>query len=100
LNGKDNLSNVAYKKANWVRYVLGGVLVALLAVVGAIFFRTYENVKDIEKKYDKLTVVDDGKRLVGGEEEKDNDNESDMDEEDNKTEEKTNDGASKKASTN
>ena len=59
MSGKDNLTNVAYEKANWVRYVLGGILLALVVVIGVMFVKTFKNVQGIRGSLDETTILED-----------------------------------------
>ena len=51
----DNISNVAYKKGNWIRYALWGILVALIIATGSMFIEAFHNAQEIEATKDETT---------------------------------------------
>ena len=61
MSGKENLTNVAYAKANWARYLLGGILVALVVAISMMFAKTFENARSIRGEIDETNILDKNK---------------------------------------
>ena len=58
MTGKENLTNAAYSKANWIRYLLGGILLVLVIVIISMFVKTFKNVQGIRGELDENTILD------------------------------------------
>lgn len=57
MSGKENLTNAAYGKANWMRYLLGGILLVLVIVIISMFVKTFKNVQGIRDELDETTIL-------------------------------------------
>ena len=61
MNGKDNLTNVAYAKGNPARYILSGILLFLIIAISIMFINTIKNIKGLNDGIDETKVLEKGK---------------------------------------